>query len=49
VDALGRLQAAVFNAGNAVRGSLLEVTPEIFESAWRGSTYAGCKQGPKGF
>lgn len=41
VRALGPLRAAVFNAGNAVRGTPLELTPEQFESTWRGSTYAG--------
>jgi NAD(P)-dependent dehydrogenase (short-subunit alcohol dehydrogenase family) len=41
VAQLGRLRAAVFNAGNAVRGNPLEVTPEQFESTWRGSAYAG--------
>jgi NAD(P)-dependent dehydrogenase (short-subunit alcohol dehydrogenase family) len=41
VRALGTLQVAVFNAGNAVRGTALEVTPEQFESAWRVGTYAG--------
>ena len=41
VAALGPLGAAVFNAGNAVRGTALELTPEQFESTWRGSTYAG--------
>jgi NAD(P)-dependent dehydrogenase (short-subunit alcohol dehydrogenase family) len=41
VQALGTLRAAVFNAGNAVRGTPLELTPEQFESTWRGSTYAG--------
>jgi NAD(P)-dependent dehydrogenase (short-subunit alcohol dehydrogenase family) len=39
--ALGTLRVAVFNAGNAVRGTPLELTPEQFESTWRGSTYAG--------
>jgi NAD(P)-dependent dehydrogenase (short-subunit alcohol dehydrogenase family) len=37
----GTLRAAVFNAGNAVRGTPLELTPEAFEATWRGSTYAG--------
>lgn len=37
----GPLRVAIFNAGNAVRGTPLEVTPEQFESAWRGSTLAG--------
>jgi NAD(P)-dependent dehydrogenase (short-subunit alcohol dehydrogenase family) len=41
VAALGPLQAAVFNAGNAVRGSVLDLTPAQFEAAWRGSTLAG--------
>jgi NAD(P)-dependent dehydrogenase (short-subunit alcohol dehydrogenase family) len=41
VKALGSLHVAVFNAGNAVRGTPLELTPEQFESTWRGSTYAG--------
>lgn len=38
---LGALRAAIFNAGNMVRGAALDVTPEQFESTWRGSTYAG--------
>jgi NAD(P)-dependent dehydrogenase (short-subunit alcohol dehydrogenase family) len=38
---IGALRAAVFNAGNMVRGTALEVTPEAFESTWRGSAYAG--------
>jgi NAD(P)-dependent dehydrogenase (short-subunit alcohol dehydrogenase family) len=38
---LGPLRVAVFNAGNAVRGTPLELTPQQFESTWRGSTYAG--------
>jgi len=41
VRALGILHAAIFNAGNAVRGTPLELTPEQFEATWRGSTYAG--------
>jgi len=41
VEALGPLRAAIFNAGNAVRGTALEITPEQFEAAWRGSAYAG--------
>jgi NAD(P)-dependent dehydrogenase (short-subunit alcohol dehydrogenase family) len=41
VQKLGDLRAAVFNAGNMVRGNALEVTPEQFESTWRGSAYAG--------
>lgn len=41
VRALGPLRLAVFNAGNAVRGTVLELTPEQFEWTWRGSTYAG--------
>jgi NAD(P)-dependent dehydrogenase (short-subunit alcohol dehydrogenase family) len=38
---LGTLRVAIFNAGNAVRGTPLQITPEQFESTWRGSTYAG--------
>jgi NAD(P)-dependent dehydrogenase (short-subunit alcohol dehydrogenase family) len=41
IQALAQLRAAVFNVGNAVRGGPLELTPEQFESTWRGSTYAG--------
>ena len=41
VAALGSLRAAIFNAGNAVRGTPLELTPQQFESTWRGSAYAG--------
>ena len=41
VRALGTLGVAIFNAGNAVRGTPLEITPEQFETTWRGSTYAG--------
>jgi len=37
----GALRVAIFNAGNAVRGTPLEITPEQFESTWRGSTLAG--------
>jgi NAD(P)-dependent dehydrogenase (short-subunit alcohol dehydrogenase family) len=37
----GRLQVAVFNAGNAVRGAPLELPPEEFESAWRVGTFGG--------
>lgn len=38
---MGELKVALFNAGNAVRGTPLELTPEQFEATWRGSTYAG--------
>ena len=41
VLALGPLRAAVFNAGNAVRGGVLDLTPGQFEQTWRGSTFAG--------
>jgi NAD(P)-dependent dehydrogenase (short-subunit alcohol dehydrogenase family) len=41
VAVLGTLRAAIFNAGNAVRGTPLELTPQQFESTWRGSAYAG--------
>jgi NAD(P)-dependent dehydrogenase (short-subunit alcohol dehydrogenase family) len=37
----GRLRAAIFNAGNMIRGNALDVTPEQFEVTWRGSAYAG--------
>jgi NAD(P)-dependent dehydrogenase (short-subunit alcohol dehydrogenase family) len=37
----GQLKSALFNAGNMVRGTALEVTPEQFEFTWRGSAYAG--------
>lgn len=39
VKDLGPLRAAVFNAGQSVWGSLLEITPAQFEEAWRTSTY----------
>jgi NAD(P)-dependent dehydrogenase (short-subunit alcohol dehydrogenase family) len=38
---LRALRVAIFNAGNAVRGTPLEITPEQFENTWRGSTLAG--------
>jgi NAD(P)-dependent dehydrogenase (short-subunit alcohol dehydrogenase family) len=41
VRGTGKLRAALFNAGNMVRGNALDVTPEQFESTWRGSAYAG--------
>jgi NAD(P)-dependent dehydrogenase (short-subunit alcohol dehydrogenase family) len=41
VGRIGPLRAAVFNAGNAVRGNALDITPAQFEDAWRGSTLAG--------
>jgi len=41
VSSLGVLRAGLFNAGNMVRGNALAVTPEQFESTWRGSAYAG--------
>jgi NAD(P)-dependent dehydrogenase (short-subunit alcohol dehydrogenase family) len=41
VRSIGHLTSAIFNAGNMVRGTALEVTPEQFESTWRGSAYAG--------
>jgi NAD(P)-dependent dehydrogenase (short-subunit alcohol dehydrogenase family) len=41
VREIGSLRSALFNAGNMVRGTALEVTPEQFESTWRGSAYAG--------
>jgi NAD(P)-dependent dehydrogenase (short-subunit alcohol dehydrogenase family) len=41
VAKLGPLRAAVFNAGNAVRGGALDLTAAEFESTWRGGTFAG--------
>jgi NAD(P)-dependent dehydrogenase (short-subunit alcohol dehydrogenase family) len=41
VREVGNLRAALFNAGNMVRGNALDVTPDEFESTWRGSAYAG--------
>lgn len=41
VVALGPLRAAVFNAGNNVRGAALDLTPAQFEQAWRGGAFAG--------
>ena len=41
LEAFGTLNVAIFNAGNAVRGTPLEITPEQFESTWRSSAYAG--------
>ena len=41
VRSIGHLTSALFNAGNMIRGTALEVTPEQFESTWRGSAYAG--------
>lgn len=41
VRELGHLKSALFNAGNMVRGTALEITPEQFEWTWRGSAYAG--------
>jgi NAD(P)-dependent dehydrogenase (short-subunit alcohol dehydrogenase family) len=41
VRQMGAMKAALFNAGNMVRGTALEITPEQFESTWRGSAYSG--------
>jgi NAD(P)-dependent dehydrogenase (short-subunit alcohol dehydrogenase family) len=41
VVALGPLHAAVFNAGNAVRGAALDLNAAQFEQAWRGGAFAG--------
>lgn len=41
VRAMGVLKSALFNAGNMVRGAALDISPEQFESTWRGSAYAG--------
>jgi NAD(P)-dependent dehydrogenase (short-subunit alcohol dehydrogenase family) len=37
----GRLRVAVFNAGNAVRGTPAEIEPAQFEGAWRVGTFGG--------
>jgi NAD(P)-dependent dehydrogenase (short-subunit alcohol dehydrogenase family) len=41
VGAAGPLRVAVFNAGNFVLGTALDLTPEEFETTWRVSTYGG--------
>ncbi len=41
VQDLGPVRAAVFNAGGAVRGGVLEVSPEQFRDAWRNGPFAG--------
>jgi NAD(P)-dependent dehydrogenase (short-subunit alcohol dehydrogenase family) len=41
VQALGPLVAAVFNAGNAVRGGVLDLSAQAFEQTWRGGTLTG--------
>ena len=41
LSALGPLRSAVFNAGNAVRGGVLDLTASQFEQTWRGGTLAG--------
>lgn len=41
VSALGRLEAAVFNAAAADRAPSLELSAEQFEKAWRTSTLGG--------
>lgn len=41
VKEIGPLHAAIFNAGNAVRGSVLDLSVAQFEQTWRGSTLAG--------
>jgi NAD(P)-dependent dehydrogenase (short-subunit alcohol dehydrogenase family) len=41
VKGLGRLHAAIFNAGHSVWGSLLEISPPQFEEAWRTSAFGG--------
>lgn len=41
VVTLGPLRAAVFNAGNAVRGAALDLDAVQFEQAWRGGAFAG--------
>jgi NAD(P)-dependent dehydrogenase (short-subunit alcohol dehydrogenase family) len=41
VVALGPVRAAVFNAGNGVRGAALDLEAAQFEQAWRGGAFAG--------
>jgi len=41
VRGLGSLRVAIYNAAQAVWGSLLQITPAQFEEAWRSSTYGG--------
>lgn len=41
VRTLGPLRAAIFNAGHSVWGSLLQISPQQFEEAWRTSAYGG--------
>jgi NAD(P)-dependent dehydrogenase (short-subunit alcohol dehydrogenase family) len=41
VQAIGPLVAAVFNAGNAIRGGVLDLSAEAFEQTWRGGTLTG--------
>jgi len=41
VRAFGSLRAAIFNAGQSIWGSLLEISPQQFEEAWRTSAYGG--------
>jgi NAD(P)-dependent dehydrogenase (short-subunit alcohol dehydrogenase family) len=41
VAEIGSLRAAVFNVGNAARGTVLELVTEQFEAAWRASAFAG--------
>ena len=41
VRTLGPLRAAIFNAGHSVWGSLLQISPQQFEDAWRASAYGG--------
>lgn len=41
VAKIGTLRAALFNAGSMLRGNALDVTPEQFETTWRGSAFAG--------
>ena len=41
VAEIGSLRVAVFNVGNATRGTVLELDTEQFEAAWRASAFAG--------
>jgi NAD(P)-dependent dehydrogenase (short-subunit alcohol dehydrogenase family) len=41
VASAGPLRLAVFNAGSFVVGTPLTLSPEVFESVWRGNTFSG--------
>lgn len=41
VDSLGRLEAAIYNAGAFRRARVLDIEPEDFEQCWRVGCYGG--------